>query len=49
MIKEKNKHTTKVMERNNYEQLFVDCVEDVRKEIIRRRLKAEVVARKKVG
>ena len=37
------------MEKTDLEQLFVRCVEDVRKEIIRRRLKAEVVARKKVG
>ena len=37
------------MEKNDLEQLFVRCVEDMRKEIIRRRLKAEVSARKKMG
>ena len=37
------------MEKNDLEQLFVRCVEDMRKEIIRRRLKAEVTARKKMG
>ena len=37
------------MEKNDLEQLFVRCVEDMRKEIIRRRLKAEVTARKKLG
>ena len=37
------------MEKNELEQLFVRCVEDMRKEIIRRRLKAEVTARKKMG
>ena len=38
-----------MMKKNDLEQLFIDCVEDVRKDIIRRRLKAEVNARKKVG
>ena len=37
------------MEKNELENLFVRCVEDVRKEIIKRRLKAEVSARKKIG
>ena len=41
--------TVKTMEKNDLEQLFVRCVEDMRKEIIRRRLKAEVSARKKMG
>ena len=40
---------TQKVEKSDLELLFVRCVEDVRKEIIRRRLKAEVVARKKVG
>ena len=39
----------RTMEKNDLEQLFVRCVEDMRKEIIRRRLKAEVSARKKLG
>ena len=37
------------MEKTELEQLFVKCVEDVRKDIIKRRLKAEVSARKRVG
>ena len=37
------------MEKNELEQLFVRCVEDMRKEIIKRRLKSEVQARKKLG
>ena len=46
---EKTKQVSQTVEKTDLEQLFVRCVEDVRKEIIRRRLKAEVVARKKVG
>lgn len=46
---EKTKKVVHTMEKNDLEQLFVRCVEDMRKEIIRRRLKAEVGARKKVG
>jgi hypothetical protein len=45
----KTKKTVDTMEKNDLEQLFVRCVEDMRKEIIRRRLKAEVSARKKMG
>ena len=45
----KTKKTVETMEKNDLEQLFVRCVEDMRKEIIRRRLKAEVSARKKMG
>ena len=37
---------TKV-ERNDLEQLFVECIEEVRKEIMRRRLKNEIYSRKK--
>lgn len=43
------KHTAQNVKKSDLEQLFVRCVEDQRKEIIRRRLKAEVTARKKVG
>ena len=35
------------MERNDLEQLFVECIEEVRKEIMRRRLKNEIYTRKK--
>ena len=49
VAKEKTKKVVQTMEKNDLEQLFVRCVEDMRKEIIKRRLKAEVGARKKVG
>ena len=49
MAQEKTKKVVHTMEKNELEQLFVRCVEDMRKEIIRRRLKAEVSARKKMG
>ena len=49
VAQEKTKKTVKTMEKNDLEQLFVRCVEDMRKEIIRRRLKAEVTARKKLS
>jgi hypothetical protein len=35
------------VERNELESLFVECIEEVRKEIMRRRLKNEIYARKK--
>jgi len=34
-------------EKRDLEQLFVDCVEEVRKEIVRRRLKIEFANRRK--
>jgi polyribonucleotide nucleotidyltransferase len=34
-------------ERNELETLFVDCIEEVRKDIMRRRLKNEIYNRKK--
>ena len=34
-------------EKGELEVLFVDCIEDVRKEIMRRRLKNEILTRKK--
>ena len=49
MAQEKTKKVVHTMEKNDLEHLFVRCVEDMRKEIIRRRLKAEVSARKKMG
>lgn len=38
---------TKLCQKNELETLFVDCIEDVRKDIIKRRLKNEVYNRKK--
>lgn len=35
------------LERNDLESLFVECIEEVRKEIMRRRLKNEIYTRKK--
>ena len=49
VTQEKTKSVTNTIEKNDLEQLFVRCVEEVRKDIIKRRLKAEVNARKKVG
>lgn len=34
-------------EKNELETLFVDCIEEVRKEIMKRRLKNEIYNRKK--
>ena len=42
VAQETTKKVVHTMERNDMEQLFVRCVEDMRKEIIKRRLKAEV-------
>jgi HJR/Mrr/RecB family endonuclease len=47
VVGERTKNVTKVTERSDLEQLFVNCVEDVRKEIIKRRLKAEIIARQR--
>lgn len=33
-------------ERSEFEQLFVDCIEEVRKEVMRRRFRTEVANRK---
>lgn len=35
------------LEKNDLESLFVECIEEVRKEIMRRRLKNEIYTRKK--
>jgi len=43
---EKSKYMQKVIEKSDLEHLFVDAVEDVRKEIMHRRLKDEMTARK---
>lgn len=47
--KEKSKHVNDVVEKGDLENLFVDCVEDVRRNVIKRRLKAEIVGKKKIG
>ncbi len=44
---EKNRNAVSTVEKSELETLFVSCIEHVRKEIIKRRLKAEVQARKK--
>ncbi len=38
-----------MIEKGDLETLFVDCVEDVRRNVIKRRLKAEIIGRKKIG
>jgi hypothetical protein len=38
-----------ITEKNELESLFVDCIEDVRKDIMKRRLKNELTSRKKLG
>ena len=47
--KEKSKNVNEIIERGDLETLFVDCVEDVRRSVIKRRLKAEIIGRKKIG
>ena len=49
MRKEKSKHVIEVIEKGDLENLFVDCVEDVRRNVIKRRLKNEIVGKKKIG
>lgn len=47
--REKSKHVNEIIEKSDFENLFVDCVEDVRKNVIKRRLKAEIIGKKKIG
>merc|ERR1712048_1492680 len=47
--KEKSKNVNTVIERGDLENLFVDCVEDVRRNVTKRRLKAEIIGKKKIG
>lgn len=48
-MSQKTAGVNETMEKKELEQLFIDCVEDMRRNIIRRRLRAEIDARKKVG
>ena len=45
--KQVSETTNNRIERNDLEQLFVECIEEVRKEIMRRRLKNEIYTKKK--
>lgn len=47
--KEKSKNVNQTVERGDLESLFVDCVEEVRRNVIKRRLKAEIIGKKKIG
>jgi hypothetical protein len=47
--KEKSRNVNDVIERGDLENLFVECVEDVRRNVIKRRLKAEIIGKKKIG
>ena len=47
--KEKSKNVNEVLEKGDLENLFVDCVEDVRRNVIKRRLKSEITGKKKIG
>jgi hypothetical protein len=49
LVSQKTAGVNETMEKKELEQLFIDCVEDMRRNIIRRRLRAEIDARKKVG
>jgi hypothetical protein len=42
---EQSKRVEKNSEKSELEQLFVSCVEDTRREVMKRRLKAEVMTR----
>lgn len=49
MLKEKSKHVNQAIEKSDLENLFVDCVEEVRRTVIKRRLKTEIVGKKQFG
>lgn len=49
MRKEKGKAVNETLEKTDLENLFVTCVEDVRRNVIRRRLKTEIIGKKKIG
>ena len=43
----RSENANKQIEKTEVEAIFVECIEDVRKEIMKRRLKNEIVSRKK--
>lgn len=45
--KERGMRASERMERTELEELFVGCIEDVRKEVVKRRVKSEVEGKKK--
>jgi hypothetical protein len=47
--KEKSKNINETLEKSDLENLFVECVEDVRRNVIKRRLKSEIIGKKKMG
>ena len=42
-----SEHVNTTVQRSDLESLFMDCIEDVRKDIMRRRLKVEIESNKK--
>lgn len=49
MRKEKSKTVNETLEKSALENLFVESVEDVRRNVIKRRLKSEIIGKKKIG
>lgn len=43
----RSEHVNEVSEKSEIEKLFIDCVEEVRKEVMRRRFRTEIANRKK--
>ena len=44
----KSMKTNEAQDKSDLESLFVDCIEDVRKQVMKRRLKSELLAQKKI-
>jgi hypothetical protein len=40
---------TPVTEKNELETLFVDCIEDIRRDVMKRRIKSEVITKKRIN
>jgi len=49
IVQERTKNTTKVMEKNDLEQVFSEAIEEVRKRIVARRLQTELSQRANKG